>query len=225
MIEEPRELVLSPATRAALRRLRDALGVTGSVEVDVCDLAEVEAFVGSSVPDAVVALLVAQGKSIGTIANETALHRDLSATWEPPIPKRRRDELVCFDHWGEHPLYTVGFSRTQDRGEPRLVVWDHKKWVPVPAFGLDDIVRWIEGRYLDIHRDDERAPLSLDLHAPPGPADEAFVPRLVASAPAERWVEHTKFGRGKVLREVDGRLEIAFSDATRTLLARFVRDA
>jgi hypothetical protein len=37
-------------------------------------------------------------------------------------------------------------------------------------------------------------------------------------------VEHPKFGRGKVLREVDGRLEIAFADVTRTLLARFVHD-
>ena len=37
-------------------------------------------------------------------------------------------------------------------------------------------------------------------------------------------VEHPKFGRGKVLREEGGRLDIAFDDAKRTLLAKFVRD-
>lgn len=223
MTETARDLSLSPALRATLRRLRDALGVRGEPLVDVRDLAEVERFVGSVVPDAVIALLLAQGKTIGTVANETGLHRDLGSTWEPPIPKREREALICFDHWGERPLFAIGFGRTTERGEPPLVVWDHKKWVAVPEFGLDDVIRYVEGRFTGIHRDDERAPLVLDLRSPPGSADAAFVPRLVATAPAERWVEHPKFGRGKVLREVDGRLEIAFADGSRTLLARFVR--
>ena len=225
MTELPRDLSLSPALRAALRRLRDALGVTAATDVEVRDLAEVEAFVSSVVPDAVIALLVAQGKTIGTIATETSLHRDLASTWEPAISQREREALVCFDHWGEHPLFTVGYRRTKDRGEPHLVVWDHKKWVAVPEFGLDDVVRYVEGRYRGIHRDDDRGPLALDLAGPPGPDDETFRPRLVATVLKERWVEHPKFGRGKVLREVDGRVEVAFADATRTLLARFVRDA
>lgn len=220
MTELPRDLSLSPALRAALRRLQEALGVTATADVEVRDLAEVEAFVSSVVPDAVIALLVAQGKTIGTIATETSLHRDLASTFEPPVAPA----LVCFDHWGEHPLFTVGYRRTKDRGEPVLVVWDHKKWVAVPEFGLDDVVRYIEGRYRGIHRDDERGPLALDLKSPPGPDDETFRPRLVATVAQERWVEHPKFGRGKVLRVVDGRVEVAFADATRTLLARFVRD-
>jgi hypothetical protein len=85
----------------------------------------------------------------------------------------------------------------------------------------------VAGRYAGIHRDDGRVPLVVDTTSTPGAADDAFVPRLVAAPPpAERWVVHDKFGRGKVLREHEGRLEIAFDDhGTRTLLARFVRDA
>lgn len=223
MTEAARELSLSPALRATLRRLRDALGVTTEPAVDVRDLAEVETFVGSVVPDAVIATLLATGRTIGAVSTETDFHRDLGSTWEPPIPEREREQLVCFDHWGERPLLTIGFGRTTDRSEPPLVLWDHKSWVAVPELGLHDLARYVEGRFAGIHRDDERGPLRLDLRAPPGSADAAFVPRLVASAPAERRVEHPKFGRGKVLREVDGRLEIAFSDATRTLLAKFVQ--
>lgn len=223
--EAARPLSLSPALRATLRRLRDALGVTTEPVIDVRDLKEVETFVGSVVPDAVIATLLATGRTIGAVSTETDFHRGFVATWEPRASKRERDALICFDHWGEHPLFVIGFRSTRQRSEPALIVWDHKKNVTVPEFGLDDLVRYVEGRFVGIHRDGERAPLEVDLRSPPGPADEGFVPRLVVSVPAERWVEHPKFGRGRVLREVDGRLEIAFSDATRTLLAKFVQPA
>lgn len=223
--EAVRELSLSPVLRATLRRLRDALGVTTEPVLDVRDLAEVETFVGSVVPDAVIATLLATGRTIGTVSTETDFHRGFVATWEPRISKRELGALICFDHWGEHPLFVIGFRPTKQRGEPALIVWDHKKNVTVPEFGLDDVSRYVEGRFAGIHRDDEHDPLALDLRSAPGPADAAFVPRLVASVPAERWVEHPKFGRGKVLREADGRLEIAFADATRTLLAKFVQPA
>jgi hypothetical protein len=101
---EPRLLSLSAQHRATLRRLRDALGVTVAPEVDVCDLSEVEAFVGSVVPDVVIALLSAQGKSIGAVSTTTAMHREVGSTWEPPIGQRERERLICFDHWGEGAL-------------------------------------------------------------------------------------------------------------------------
>jgi len=47
--------------------------------------------------------------------------------------------------------------------------------------------------------------------------DELVIPASNKSAVAGSYVTHEKFGRGEVLREFDGKLEIAFSSGKRTL--------
>lgn len=48
-------------------------------------------------------------------------------------------------------------------------------------------------------------------------ADELVIPASNKPAAAGTYVTHAKFGRGQVLREFDGKLEIAFSSGKRTL--------
>jgi hypothetical protein len=221
----PRELDLALKDRALLRRLRDALGVTDPPEIDVAELAEIEGYVHSVVPDPVLALLVARGKLLDIVAAETNYYGDTGAAWEPPIPAAER-RLVCFDHWGDHPQFSVGFSPTDDRSTVKLVVWDLSHWAAFPELGVDSVSAFVRKQILPWPDEDGNPPPVVDLRAPPGPADAAFVPRLVVQAPPEpRLVEHPKFGRGRVLAQREDRLEIAFeSGERRTLLASFVRE-
>ncbi|MBX3249460.1 MAG: hypothetical protein KF901_19950 [Myxococcales bacterium] len=115
--------------------------------------------------------------------------------------------------------------------------------------GDDDEERDEDGEDDDEDRADAESAEDLERHAPRRPARpkpikkpakkkepkraprpvEDVIPWVVASRREVKWVEHPRFGRGKVVREVkDGRhfLEIAFEDGTtRKLLREFVRDA
>ncbi len=105
------------------------------------------------------------------------------------------------------------------------MIWDHEKWVAVPAFGLETIEALVRGRFAGIHREDAHGPLDLD--TPPSPmALEAFTPCVVVPpAAAERFVVHPKFGEGRVLRAFEGKLDIDFGEqGIKTLLERFVGD-
>lgn len=80
------------------------------------------------------------------------------------------------------------------------------------AYAEDDAVR--RARLAVIVEAVEAIDALDDLEPPPEPA-----------APlAERWVEHGRFGRGRVLEIGEGKLRVRFDDAERWVLLRFLSD-
>ncbi|MBX7195846.1 MAG: hypothetical protein K1X94_27575 [Sandaracinaceae bacterium] len=138
------------------------------------------------------------------------------------MPSRLR-RLIPFDHWGEHPMYFVGFAPTRARDATALEVRETKAWVSVPEFGIVDVRSHVRERYAGIHREGE--PVTIDLDAPLRDGERAPGVRVLAPrAPAERRVEHPKLGPGRVVREVDGAWVVAFdSGETKTIVPRFLR--
>lgn len=203
-----------------LRRLLGAVWRTlapeteQTLQLDV--LADVERELRTVIPDDVLALSIARGLPLSCIVEHSASMESFASTTH-----RLHAPFVAIDTWGEWPATSVGFVRTQERGAAQLQVWDWKtwtRWSDHPIHTVADFVRHrLAGDDADI-----AAPISLAGL----PAPELFRPRLVAKpAVAKRYVVHAKFGRGEVLDEREGKLRIAFADAERTLLPRFVTDA
>ncbi len=213
-----RSLLIDPATRMVLEQLNAQLGLP-PVVLHREDLDALEREVGSLVPDGVLALLVAQGRSVGAIAESTQLLNALGATANLPHSKQRR-ALIAFDHWGEHPMYFAVFEATRDRSSTALEVWDARAWTSVREFGVHDVPSYVYARYVGIHREGE----PLDLTAPLLEAHRLTLQVVEAQAAPVRWVEHAKFGRGRVLREADGAWVVEFeSGPTRAIDPHFLR--
>jgi hypothetical protein len=225
---EERALSVAPPLRRLLARVHEVLAPGSALQVRADELAAVEAELGSVVPDAVIAFLLARGRTLGLLVELTRERNAYAeATHGPAVAGDPRGRLVIVDSFGDWPRTSVGYRPTRERSEPMLVRWDWKKWVAWSAYPETIEV------YLREHfaAGEPTAPASrpgVDLTVAPG--DDAlarFSPRIVAPLPAvERFVVHPKFGRGRVRRDLGDRLEIDFEDGgTRVLLARFVTPA
>jgi hypothetical protein len=209
-----RELELDPPLRALLAEVWKQCAGSGVQTIAAADLATVEGALGSAVPDAIVALVIARGLTLASIVEHTsAIASFASATHGLQAP------FVALETWGDWPATSVGFARTRGRGAPRLRVWDWKTWTAWTDHPIRTVADFVHHR---LAGDDAHEPIVL---AAVG-SGEGFRPRIVAPPPAAtRFVQHAKFGRGEVLEERDGKLRIAFADGERTLLPRFVTDA
>ncbi len=204
-----RELDLADPLRALLGALHAVKSPSRSLLVAPVDLAGVEEAIHSVVPDAVVALAVAGGPSLSQIVEHTASYASYSQTTHDKPGK-----LVVLETWGEWPATSVGFVPTKSRGRPKLVVWDWKTWTADKTLGVESIADYVRVRVVG------NGPALTPLEDP-----GSFRPAIGDTAPADRFVDHAKFGRGRVLGAEDGKLRIAFADGTRTLLAKFVTEA
>src|SRR5688572_9899222 len=160
-----RPLELSPSLHLLLATLWERLGSPPLRDIEAATLEHVERDLGTVVPDAILALLAANGRSFGGMSESTSMYRALEDTLEPPIPRARRRELVCFDHWSDYPMYFAGFAPTRDRSEPAIIVWDSKHWLEARELGWITVEAYVRGLYGSMPREDGAPPL--DLATPP----------------------------------------------------------
>jgi hypothetical protein len=223
-----RSLVIAPSLLAKLARVWELGGMRAPLAIDEHALAEAERELGSVMPDEVLGLLAARGEVPARLVENTAeRHLHASSTWSRSVARDPAAALVVIESFGDHPRYSFGYRPTPERTSPAIVVWDWKswtRWADHPARTVELLVdEHLAGRGAAWTDGD---PVALGA-TPSAAALAAFAPAIVRPEPTpDRFVIHTKFGRGRVLREVEGTLEIEFeAHGTRKLLARFVRDA
>jgi hypothetical protein len=227
-----RVLRLVSAVRAAAITLGQAAVVvdttpTGSGTLEVGALAAIEAELGTELHDDVLVVLAAR---IPMLTTATALQVDqlldrvdrahrpdgwVSIAWVSERPFEARHSP---GHGGDlYDLYVPVPARAESVVAPggffdapaAFPTWAEEQLRQALANRED----WLELR--------ERVAMVTDV-----PAFALAAGAPVVTAPIRR-VLHDKFGPGTVTRELEGgaKLVIAFADAERTLLARFVRDA
>jgi hypothetical protein len=226
-----RHLEVSSELRGLLAQVRQVRAPMSRLAVRAGKLAHVERAIGSVVPDAVIAFLVAIGEPLERVIAQTAERATFAETTFEGVRGRAvaasaRSDLITFDRAGDWPVISCGFRPTTDRGEPALVMWDWKSWTALPASPPPTLARYVREWYA--LGDGDRLP-PIGLTAAPSPevlaAFDPVIEDREAIETAPREVEHAKFGKGRVLREIDGKLEIDFGDAgIKTLLSRFVTD-
>ena len=230
-----RALDLSPELHALLARVHELKAPRTRCAFTEPKLAAIEQALISVVPDAVLAVLLAQGTVLDRLVALTGERFDFAeATHGRSVAQNTKGRLIVLDSYGDWPRWSVGFRPTRDRTEPRLVTWNWKSWTELPRgdLGVGSVkvgdrepmraylLRRLGGQ------DADGAPL--DLASPA--SEEAlgrFRPVIEAQVPQpsrELFVLHPKFGRGRVLRENGEQLEIAFDSGKRTLLRRFVTE-
>jgi hypothetical protein len=244
----PGPLSISPSLHDVLRlcrslAARDAAAATdvaarGSLALELASVNAIESELGATLPDDVLVVLAARmpildcasGLRLDGIvdAAETAVER--AARRHRPLP----DDLVVIGtlycepfaeredgaHGGDD--HTLAIPRSGDANGTRLVVDGHD--TTLAELMRDKITAW----YRKLGTEWFAALHALTEHPF---ADDSFQPRLVgelvrADLPV-RLVTHAKWGRGRVVSELDGgKLVVDFDEAGRkTLLSRFVEDA
>lgn len=224
-----------------LLRLRRAQGATlGKATLDVAAVHAIEEELGATLPDDVLVVLAlrdpdlncATGLSLDAIldaAEDWAEgvpedHVAIGYVYEEPFAEREEDA-----HGGAYQVIAV--ARRAQRSSPHvLVVRDGAvdEETTLAAFAREKIAAWYgkdSASWLGALQREAALPL----------VDESFQPALVGAlrtppAAPERFVQHPKFGRGRVVetRTENGetKLVIDFESAGRkTLLSRFVSDA
>ena len=211
-------VALAPALRARLAAVWHDAG-RPTLRIDPDALASVAKELRSKVPELVLAILVAEGRSLGQLVTLTS---DVVAFYEASeVPGWRR--ATKFDHVAFAELTAPGsaapvyacFARTSDSARAELVSRDLRK----PGEGgapLSDLDAYLQRR------------AQLSGREPGAVSDDAvaaFQP-VVAAAPtaAPTVVRHPKFGEGKLLERIDGgKLRIDFGAAgVKVLAASFV---
>lgn len=214
-------ILLSHDLHARLARLWEAKGRPALVPIVDSELAEAEKAVGSVIPDQVLGLLVAMQRTPYAVVDATESLRAYRDAIED-TGRAGHTLPIAFDTWGDYPSYSAGFEPTRDPREAALVIWDWKKWAPLPPRGGHETIEsFLEMRYGEGSKDD------IDFSVPPSQrALAAFAPEIIEKpVPQQRFVRHSKFGVGRVLRELPDRLEIDFGEhGTRTVLPTFVID-
>lgn len=213
---------ISASLRALLARLREARGAPAhEAALDRGAVLDAERELGSVIPDAVLALLAAIGRTPAALVDETALLHDYAQSFEPPARSTARlaiRGLVALDHWGEWPVSSLVYAKSDDRSLDRFATWDWKRWVRLPG-AETDLAAFVRFRYGGLGADGE----PLDLDRPPSrDALDGFAPALVTpEPPPERWVRHPKLGVARVVRELGDKTEIQLeSGAIKVFLTR-----
>jgi hypothetical protein len=191
----------------------------GPGTLDIATLAAIEAELGTELHDDVLIVLAA---GIPMLTTATCIEIDyiLDRLGEADVPA---GWVSIGRHRDEHEDLCVPVpARAESVIAPSVLVDDHAFDAPL-AFP-----RWVEEKLrgeLETRSDWLELLVRLDtITELPVFALTGRVPEV--PPPVTRRVVHDKFGTGTVVRELDGgtKLVIAFADAERTLLARFVRD-
>ena len=211
---------ISSVLATTLVAIRSHLAISAPPEVVLEDLVAVEKHLGGTIPDDLLALLIATTQSIGSLSTLTqsvaAFYEGMEETgWR----KRFEFAHVAFDdsyNPDEGPLCAALGHR-----EATIAFWFLRKgeaWAPtflVP--GEPSVVSYCRWKYP-----------SVDFAAPIDPARlAAFQPGIVVpTEPQPRRVRHPKFGEGIVLRAIaPDKLEVDFgAHGVRKLLASAVEE-
>jgi hypothetical protein len=175
--------------------------------LDATLLQDAEEHLQSVIPDDVVALLAIEGRTAGDLVRLT---HEIRTYYE--VTDRNAIRTLKFAHIAAarlnevdspEPFY-LAFARTKDRRASTVVEWILRK--PAPGAHAYDLERYVR-----------------EFHGVTA-ATGACPPRVLIADPvvAEEFVVHAKFGRGKVMQRRDGKVTVAFADATRVLAERFV---
>jgi hypothetical protein len=220
-VDEARHLELSASDRSLLAGVWEGAG-RPSLRVDPADVEAASKAVRSAIPDLILAILIAEGR---TPFDLVALTRELvEYYWVNEVHKWRL--ATKFDHVAfarltpddsPEPEFAC-FARTKRPTKIRIVAWNIRK--PEPGGEpLADVGAYMERRKLDADGQAPRARASGD--------GSAFRPVVEAgsrpSAPVAI-VHHAKFGEGKVVERLgDDKLRIDFgAHGIRVLAASFV---
>lgn len=216
-------LLLSPGLEERLVLLRRRQKLTHDPVLDAAAIEAIEKLKGVSLPADVLGYVAAL---TDTSNRETSnplyeavqgLEDEIDgfyAAADPPQPQwRRRSKFdhVVFDAWGDWPRFYTAYACGPADGKP-FAVFDLKAMAFTSRF--ESLMELLDRRW----------------GAPPTDANAeelaAFAPAILRRHPverAERTVVHKKFGRGVVLREVDGKLQIDFgANGIRLLASSFV---
>ena len=205
-----RNLRIHPDLARDLGRLRASRGHDGSpVRVRLQDLERIEREFSITLPDPVVAYVAAGVSlwgdgplSLGAIRERTLSVRELIEEMQPgDLPADRRFVVIDDDSNGNYIAVAAGTGRRSDA----VVFLDHEEGYQLgaPQLGiLEQLARALEGV------EGEAPRFAIDLYDEPD------------AEPGVVWVTHAKFGRGKVLSEVDDTVTVEFESAGEKRLKR-----
>lgn len=198
---------MPPGLGERLGALRRQLGVEDAPDLDVDRVRDVEAGMGTRLPDPVLAILAAQlpflseelGVGLGEILRHSAQAREA----------RARGDLVVF---GANRAGTVFHGFVIGAADDRIAVFDAGR----RALDSFDVVHWLSARASEAGYESD--------------GEGRFEPRLVRAAkpePEGRRVRHKKWGVGRLLTEEgegpNRKVKVAFqNDGIKTLAARFL---
>jgi hypothetical protein len=213
-----RALWLSATERERLASVWAANG-RGPLRIDPADLLAASNALRSEVPDLVLAILIAERRSLGQLAMLTESVRSYyAASGERDWERAVKLDHVAFAELTEaasaEPVYAC-FQRTRDPKSVKLVAWDLRKPIGGGA-ELRDVDEYLARR------------LSRPAAGIPAASPEvvsAFQPVIEsAPAPPPAVVHHPKFGEGKVIERLEGgKLRIDFGPSgIRVLLSALV---
>ena len=203
--------------RNALIAVRNTLGISGPAEVPLADVVGLEKHLGGKVPDEIIAILIATGRSIGELSNHTAALASYYEGNERAWRRRFKFHHAAIDDTfnPDEGFLCVELQDAKTMAPAKLAFWFCRKGAAFDAFaeeGEPPLVAYLLWRYpnADFTK----------------PVDGALLqPAIVAPAKAkERRVTHPKFGEGVVLQIIaPDKLEIDFgAHGVRKLLAATV---
>lgn len=205
-----RTIRIHPNLARDLGRLRAARGHDASpARVRLQDLEKIEHEFSITIPDPVVAYVAAGVSlwgdgplSLAAIRERTLVVRDLLEESRPEgAPPNRRFIVIDDDSNGNYIAVLAGTPRRSDA----VAFLDHEEgYEPGPAtLGiLEQLARALESTAADAD------PFWLELYDEPDAAPEVL------------WVSHKKFGRGKVLAQVDDNVTVEFESVGEKRLKR-----
>ena len=193
-----------------LGRLRSARGLDSSPgRVRLQDLEKIEREFSITIPDPVVAYVAAGVSlwgdgpvSLPAIRERTLTVRELLEESRPEgAPPNRRFIVIDDDSNGNYIAVVAGTARRSDA----VSFLDHEEGYALgsPSLGiLEHLARALEGTDVDA------APFVLELYDEPDAEPEVV------------WVTHKKFGRGKVLAQVEDNVTVQFDSVGEKRLKR-----
>jgi len=202
-------LSISPSARPWLSLLAKHRVAPPSITVDMRALADAEDALRSVIPDDVVALLAIEGRSFVALVDLTQFIRAFYASGsQVNRPIFAHVAFAVTNDSADEPVYAA-FAKTKQRDHAELVEWTLVK--PGPGAAPYSFERYVR----DVHHIEGAPPL------------DAALPEITVAMPsrAEELVVHAKFGTGRVTSRHDGKVTVAFADATRTLAEAFVKPA
>jgi hypothetical protein len=205
-----RSIAIAPELADALGKLIAARGgVAFSARVRIQDLEAIERDLGVRLPDPVIAYVAAGVSAWGdgpiNLAAIRARTLDVIDLQEDGGETEGRRFAVIDDDSNGNYIAIVAGARA-DSSAVRFL--DHEESYTLDG-GVLDLLEVIEDRLAtEIDPGAPLAPFSVELYDRPDPP------------PAEIWVSHVKFGRGKVLAQADDVITVLFDSAGQKRLKR-----
>lgn len=209
-----RELELPSGWKRRLLHLRVLCDTKEPPQLDAADVRRVEAALGVTLGDPLLALLCTKATSLREYEIQLL-----------SLPNHTKDvraaiggELIGI---GKHPDGNVFLATNVGGTEIHRISMEDQTVAVLPT------EKWLDlqvARRQEALRDEGDTVRALGVKGIAEAALEAFLPCIDEDDTPKRRVQHAKFGEGDVLREFDGKLEIRFESGTKTLMASFVSD-